>query len=445
MTSGYIWLIAGLLSAAVWILLFAAPETASWWEARDRVITDWMTEHRTRWATTLAQSGHALGSIWFYRPIRWAVFAAVIASRRWRHLFGAIIAFVVLESLVDFAAFEIGRPRPFTEIIGAWKGYSHPSGPVASLSVTLAAAGFSLLPSGKWRNRWMFGAGVLLAVLGVSRIYLGVDHLTDVVVAAAVGMATAVTVYRLFVPEDAFPVVYRRGRTAHLNIDGARGEAITKALADQLGLVVLELQHFGLAASGGSTPIRVKVDGDPPSYVFAKLYSTSHLRSDRWYKAARTILYGSLEDEVRFTTVRRLVEYEDYMLLLMKKSGVPSAEPYGIVEITPEREYLIVTEFLDGAEEISDVEIDDSIIDDALRMIRRLWDAGLAHRDIKPANVMVHRRHDPVDRRCVWHGTALTLAPGGGPRQHDDHPGAQSGTRARLQTSAALFRPGGSR
>src|SRR5690606_22850832 len=106
--------------------------------------------------------------------------------------------------------------------------------------------------------------------------------------------------------------------------------------------------------------------------LFAKLYSTSHLRADRWYKAARTILYGSLEDELRHPSVRRLVEREDYLLLTMRKAGIPCARPYGVVEITPEREYLIVTEFFDGAKEISQVEVDDQIIDEGLAVIRRM-------------------------------------------------------------------------
>ena len=53
-------------------------------------------------------------------------------------------------------------------------------------------------------------------------------------------------------------------------------------------------------------------------------------------------LYGALEDEKPFNSVRRLVEYEDYMLRLMADVGVPSAAPYGFVELTPEREYLLV-------------------------------------------------------------------------------------------------------
>jgi serine/threonine protein kinase len=63
----------------------------------------------------------------------------------------------------------------------------------------------------------------------------------------------------------------------------------------------------------------------------------------------------------------------------------------GIVEITPEREYLLVTEFLRGAREIGDPEVvvDDAVIDQGLAVVRRLWEVGMAHRDIKPANVMV--------------------------------------------------------
>jgi tRNA A-37 threonylcarbamoyl transferase component Bud32 len=144
-----------------------------------------------------------------------------------------------------------------------------------------------------------------------------------------------------------------------------------------------------LAGSGGSTPLRIKVAGDPDQWIFAKVYASSHLRADRWYKAGRTILYGSLEDEVRFQSVRRLVEYEDYMLLLLSRAGLPSPKTFGFVEITPEREYMIVTEFIEGAREMGETEVTDEVIDDALMSVRRMWDAGLAHRDIKPANVLV--------------------------------------------------------
>jgi tRNA A-37 threonylcarbamoyl transferase component Bud32 len=87
--------------------------------------------------------------------------------------------------------------------------------------------------------------------------------------------------------------------------------------------------------------------------------------------------------------VRRLVQQEDYALALMQRAGLPSPIPYGFVELTPEREYLLVAEFFAGAVELGEAEVDDQVIDDGLGIIRKLWDAGLAHRDIKPANLLV--------------------------------------------------------
>ena len=87
--------------------------------------------------------------------------------------------------------------------------------------------------------------------------------------------------------------------------------------------------------------------------------------------------------------MRRLAEYEDYALRLLQDAGIAVPRPYGIVEITPEREYLLVTEFFDGAVEIGDADIDDQVIGQGLLLIRALWDAGIAHRDIKPGNLMV--------------------------------------------------------
>ena len=202
-------------------------------------------------------------------------------------------------------------------------------------------------------------------------------------------MAIPVTAFRFFTPNEVFPVAYRRGKTAHVDVTGRRGEAIRQAVRDQLGLTVLEIKPVGLESSAGSTPLRLRVEGDPDEYLFAKLYTKGHVRADRWYKLWRTILYGSLEDESPFQTVRRLVKYEDYALRLLQDIGVRTARPYGIVEITPEREYMLVTEFFDGAVEIGEAEVDDDVIDQGLQLIRKMWDAGIAHRDIKPGNLMV--------------------------------------------------------
>ena len=103
--------------------------------------------------------------------------------------------------------------------------------------------------------------------------------------------------------------------------------------------------------------------------------------------------------------------------------GCPGRDPYGFVELTPEREYLLVTEFFDGGVELGEAEVDDDLIDQGLGIIRRLWDAGLAHRDVKPANLMVRDGRLP-DRRRLRRGAPQPVAPGGRPGQHDAVPGA---------------------
>jgi tRNA A-37 threonylcarbamoyl transferase component Bud32 len=212
-----------------------------------------------------------------------------------------------------------------------------------------------------------------------------------VLIGVVIGVTLPLVAFRLLTPNEVFPISYRRVSSAHLDVGGRRGQAIHRALEEQLGIQVQEIKPFGLSGSAGSTPLRVRVKGEPEAWLFAKLYAGSHLRSDRWYKLGRTLLYGRLEDEKPFNTVRRLVQQEDYALRLMYGAGVRSPEPFGIVEITPEREYIVVTEFFDGAREIGEpeVEVDEAVIDDGLRIIRRLWDAGLAHRDVKPANLLV--------------------------------------------------------
>jgi hypothetical protein len=78
------------------------------------------------------------------------------------------------------------------------------------------------------------------------------------------------------------------------------------------------------------------------------------------------------------------VQQEDYALRLCRDAGLPTPRPYGVVELTPEREYLLVAEFFQGAVELGDAEVDEQVIDGGLQIIRKLWEAGLAHRDIKP-------------------------------------------------------------
>lgn len=390
--AGQLWLLSGLAMVVIWFWLFAVPSSPEWWTRQDLKVMNWFVERRTDTLTSVANGFDALTSGLFIRILRVGTLVALIFVKRWRHFFTFILAVLIVLGTSELVQLQVGRPRPLVPILADWEGPSHPSIPIASLGITLGAMAYSLLPSSRARRTVLVASGFLLVAIAVSRVYLGVDHPSDAWVSLMFAPAVAVVVFRLVAPEAVFPVSWKRGVTAHLDVSGKRGEAIKQALSDQLGLDVVDIQPFGQEGSGGSTPLRLELAPDEShgeDFLFAKLYSQTHLRSDRWYKVGRTILYGSLEDEVRFSSVRRLVEYEDYVQRLMRDCGIPSAEPFGVVEITPDREYLMVSQFLFGSEELTDAEVDIALIDDALGVIRQMWDAGVAHRDIKPANVMV--------------------------------------------------------
>jgi tRNA A-37 threonylcarbamoyl transferase component Bud32 len=315
---------------------------------------------------------------------------ALLVLRRWRHLIVWFVAVLLGGNLIDVLAMITRRPRPFgVELRSSWGGWALPSIQVAFLTAICMGVLYTLVPEGRRRNTGKWVAAGLITVVAVARMALGVDAPTDVLVGVGIGVTIPLLLFRRFTPNEVYPVTYRRGRSAHLDIGGARGQAIRRGLADQLGLIVQDIKPFGLSGSAGSTPLRITVEGDPPTILFGKLYAQSHLRSDRWYKLGRELLYGRLEDEKPFNTVRRLVQQEDYALHKLYAAGLPSPTPFGFVELTPEREYLLVTEFFAGTVELGEATVDDQVIDDGLSIIRRLWDAGLAHRDIKPANLLV--------------------------------------------------------
>jgi tRNA A-37 threonylcarbamoyl transferase component Bud32 len=297
---------------------------------------------------------------------------------------------LVVDNLCLAAIALIGRPRPLgIEILGDWSGFAMPSLPLAVLGTFLVSSLYALVPAGRLRQHLKPVLAIVLILVVAARLYLAVESPSDALFGVVIGVTFALIAFRVFAPTDVFPVTYRRGRKAHLDIDESRYAAIQQAMEEQLGLIPIEVKPFGLEGSGGSTPLRIRLKGEADCYVFGKLYAATHLRADRWYKLGRTLLYGRLEDEKAFNTVRRLVQYEDYVLRLLYDAGLPVPRPYGIVELTPEREYLVVMQFFDNAVEIGDADIDDTVIDDGLQVVRRMWEAGLAHRDIKPANVLV--------------------------------------------------------
>jgi membrane-associated phospholipid phosphatase/tRNA A-37 threonylcarbamoyl transferase component Bud32 len=394
--SGLIWLGVALVATGGAIAVFAGG--LSRWAVdvtvADDALTRWVASAPvpgfTAAARVIAEAGAAPAAV----IAGYLLLLALIVFRRFRHLLVLVVSYEVLMLLTTVFLFVVHRPLPFGVLVQfRWAGFSMPSVEIEKVCAVLTGALYTLVPAGRWRRRGGWAAAVIVAVIGLSRMRLGVDAPTDVLLGAVLGVTVPLLGLRLFAPQESFPVVYGGAHGAHLDLGGARGEAITRALKDQMGIEVSSVEPFGLAGSGGSSPMRLRQAGPPGRYLFGKLYARSHVRADRWYKAGRQLLYGRLEDEQSFKGVRRLVQQEDYALRLCRAAGLPSPEPYGFVELTPDREYLLLTEFFAGSAELGDAEAGDAVIGDGLLIVRRMWDAGLAHRDIKPANLLVRDGH----------------------------------------------------
>ena len=390
--SGLIWLAAAIVATGAAIALFAGG--LSRWAVDVTVIDDAMTRRVagaplpgfTAVASVIAEAGAALATV----IAGFVLLLALIVLRRFRRLLVLVVSYEVLTLLTTAFLLVVHRPLPFgVPVQFPWAGFAMPSAEIGRLCFVLTGALYTLVPAGRWRHRGGWAAAAFVAVTGLSLMRLGVAAPTDVLLGAILGVSVPLLGMRLFAPEESFPVVYGGAHGAHLDLGGARGEAIKRALKEQMSIEVASIEPFGLAGSGGSSPMRLRRADEPGGYLFGKLYARSHVRADRWYKLGRQLRYGRLEDEQSFKGVRRLVQQEDYALRLCRDAGLPGPEPFGFVELTPEREYLLLTEFFAGSAELGEATVDDTVIDDGLLIIRRMWDAGLAHRDIKPANLLV--------------------------------------------------------
>ena len=363
--------------------------------AGDVRILRWAEGIRTTGLVDVAKVFNALATTAALLAIRWVAIIALAFYRRFRHLVVALVTWAAADLAFLLLHVRLLPPNQLVPPISVIEGpvvdgkltYYFPGAAVVGLSVTLFTVLYAMVPA-RYRFRASFGVIALLIVIAAARILLASSYPSALVYGIILGGVIVQLMFTWLAPHESFPVSYARGgNAAHLDLHGARGEAVKTAMREQLAIEVTDVRAFGDEGSGGSTPLLMTTEDG--TKIFGKILATSHARADRWYRIMRTILYGQLEDEAPFGTVRRLIEYEDYALRLLDDDGIRVAKSYGIVELTPNEEYLLPTEFFDGSVTLGHAEVNDEIVDQAMALMRTLWDDGLAHRDIKPANLLV--------------------------------------------------------
>jgi PAP2 superfamily len=173
-----------------------------------------------------------------------------------RQLLVVLLAWIVQGVMIQFlVAPMVQRLRPFgVQFRTDWTAWALPSEQMAALVVVLVGILYGLVPEGRWRQIGKWVATGLVVLIALARMYLGVEAPTDILVGVAIGVAIPLLCFRLLAPSQVFPISYRRGRAAHLDVGGARGQAIRRALQDQLGLVVEEVEPFGAGRLGRLHP-----------------------------------------------------------------------------------------------------------------------------------------------------------------------------------------------
>ncbi len=195
------------VSTAAWLVLgavalagaFLASQHTPWLRIDDRASTSvlhLLAGMRTPWLTDAANGINSAGSGWGVTVIGLSVVALTMAFRRWRHLLVFLGSVLFLEFVGTWIYFGLSRPRPYgVPIIGSWGGYSAPSAPVAVVTIFLMGAVYCLAVPGRPRTYTKAAVAAVVAVFCLARLYLGVDHPGDALLAVAFAVAIAVTAF----------------------------------------------------------------------------------------------------------------------------------------------------------------------------------------------------------------------------------------------------------
>ena len=181
---GYVW-------AALAVLLVGA---AFWFDA---VVHQWMLAHQTPAMRSFMRSVSWWGD-WPWHigaGAAGALIAWLAGSRRWLAIIVAMMLACALAGIVNRAIkITAGRARPTVQVDSGWNGprlsskyNAFPSGHTAA-----SAAFFAALCFARPRLGLLFLPIPML--IGISRVYLGAHHLSDVVFAAMLGVICAALV-----------------------------------------------------------------------------------------------------------------------------------------------------------------------------------------------------------------------------------------------------------
>ena len=185
-------LVAGTAVATVVVFLVVGTDpNRGFVQDVDNRWHDLMVSARVGALVWVAKALAFAGSVWLNWPIRVVVLVLLAFRRRWLQLTAFALALATSEPLIGILKAIYERPRPVGGLY-ATHSFSFPSGHAIAGAVTAVGIVIVLLPPGPRRWRWELQAAVFAGLMALSRTYLGVHWLSDVIGGTLLGVTIAV-------------------------------------------------------------------------------------------------------------------------------------------------------------------------------------------------------------------------------------------------------------
>ncbi len=172
----------------IWLAVAVAAETPL--VRVDQAVFAWLQQGRQDWLDVAMTAITEFGGARIAVAIGIAVFGWLAWRRAWAAAIYWTIALIGARACVLVLKYGLARGRP-ASIYGGVESFSFPSGHATSSMVTYGFLAFLLCVRQPWRVRIPVLAvtATVVVAIGLSRLYLGMHWLSDVVAGYALGMA----------------------------------------------------------------------------------------------------------------------------------------------------------------------------------------------------------------------------------------------------------------
>ncbi|MCM3003443.1 phosphatase PAP2 family protein [Priestia koreensis] len=188
-----------IIASLVLFICLLAIFKLEWVQALDQSITDAMFNKRGDEFTALFVFMSTLGS-WKVTGVIGIIICLYLLVKKQNHAASLLAIIYIMSRVLNWIVKElVHRPRPTVEHLVAASSYSFPSGHAMN---SMSFFGFILVLILYYQKRSVGRAlacillGIIIFLIGLSRIYVGVHFFTDVLAGFALGF-TLVTVFKI--------------------------------------------------------------------------------------------------------------------------------------------------------------------------------------------------------------------------------------------------------